>query len=824
MPRLYREAPLASIWEGSGNVMSLDVLRALTRSPRSLEVFLDEVRAGQRRRRPPGRARGRPQAAVQPTRPRSRAAPAASSKRWPCACRARCSCATPRRPSPTPSAPRAWPATAASSTARCPPAATSRRSSSALCPTSIAERYSFDFLSSFGAMRIRSIGCAAARGTSPRTVRDAGKPQPCRGLPLTVCDRARTSSSPASSASASVSASAGSSFCSSSSIIVTPILPQPMLGGSRTTAYLVAVAAVLSVLRLADPARARPRARRAAQRPAGRRHRPVGPRRDHAHRGVQRPRRRVPRGRGRPARHARRDRGVRARRRADHRLEDVLRTGRRRRRPTRDACARVADVAGDDQRARAPVQPRAGLPARRRAHRARRDLVAYRRSQPRHARDRPGRAGLRPRARRARSVVAGHRRRHGRLLVHPARLLPLPGRRRGGRAGRARHAYPEHHRRRHHGSRAGDDPCRARRCSTRTSSSSCATAGRGSPWSTPLATSSASWRPRGSTPRSPPGARRCRSSTCSRGHAGADRREAPLESLLGSEGLGRLGAMVAVDATACCRASSRWPRCAERSKSRPERESAPETVRAPERYRVLPAATPFPHVSRPQRAHASTRRLDHRGRPRRPARRARRRSEGRERGDHEQGPPRSLALGRRRRRDQRGDQRRRRLALARLRHGQGLGLPRRPGRDRSDVLGGARRGDAPRAHRRHLPPQREGRDGPARVRRRLDEAHRLRRRHHRPGAPARALRAADEAPRDGRALRGVVHDLAPAGRAGTLLRRDRARRAQRAHGGLHGEERDPRLRRRRPGLQADDQRADRDRRRHRAWPTARARR
>ncbi|HME02494.1 MAG TPA: acyl-CoA dehydrogenase family protein [Solirubrobacteraceae bacterium] len=44
MPRLYREAPLASIWEGSGNVMSLDVLRALRRSPRSLEVFLGEVR------------------------------------------------------------------------------------------------------------------------------------------------------------------------------------------------------------------------------------------------------------------------------------------------------------------------------------------------------------------------------------------------------------------------------------------------------------------------------------------------------------------------------------------------------------------------------------------------------------------------------------------------------------------------------------------------------------------------------------------------------------------------------------------------------------
>ncbi|HSZ69578.1 MAG TPA: acyl-CoA dehydrogenase family protein [Solirubrobacteraceae bacterium] len=43
MPRLYREAPLASIWEGSGNVMSLDVLRALARTPAALEVFLGEL-------------------------------------------------------------------------------------------------------------------------------------------------------------------------------------------------------------------------------------------------------------------------------------------------------------------------------------------------------------------------------------------------------------------------------------------------------------------------------------------------------------------------------------------------------------------------------------------------------------------------------------------------------------------------------------------------------------------------------------------------------------------------------------------------------------
>jgi putative acyl-CoA dehydrogenase len=49
MPRLYREAPLMSVWEGSGNVISLDVLRALSRSPESLGVFfaeLDQARGG----------------------------------------------------------------------------------------------------------------------------------------------------------------------------------------------------------------------------------------------------------------------------------------------------------------------------------------------------------------------------------------------------------------------------------------------------------------------------------------------------------------------------------------------------------------------------------------------------------------------------------------------------------------------------------------------------------------------------------------------------------------------------------------------------------
>jgi putative acyl-CoA dehydrogenase len=43
MPRIYREAPLNSIWEGSGNVNALDVLRALAREPETAEAFLAEL-------------------------------------------------------------------------------------------------------------------------------------------------------------------------------------------------------------------------------------------------------------------------------------------------------------------------------------------------------------------------------------------------------------------------------------------------------------------------------------------------------------------------------------------------------------------------------------------------------------------------------------------------------------------------------------------------------------------------------------------------------------------------------------------------------------
>jgi putative acyl-CoA dehydrogenase len=46
LPRTYREAPLMSIWEGSGNVQALDVLRAMRREPECVGAFLDELDAG----------------------------------------------------------------------------------------------------------------------------------------------------------------------------------------------------------------------------------------------------------------------------------------------------------------------------------------------------------------------------------------------------------------------------------------------------------------------------------------------------------------------------------------------------------------------------------------------------------------------------------------------------------------------------------------------------------------------------------------------------------------------------------------------------------
>jgi len=46
MPRLFRESPVNSIWEGSGNVQCLDMLRAMHRNPGSVETYVAEVKAG----------------------------------------------------------------------------------------------------------------------------------------------------------------------------------------------------------------------------------------------------------------------------------------------------------------------------------------------------------------------------------------------------------------------------------------------------------------------------------------------------------------------------------------------------------------------------------------------------------------------------------------------------------------------------------------------------------------------------------------------------------------------------------------------------------
>ena len=43
MPRLYREAPLNGIWEDSGNIICLDVLRSIQKQPASMELMLEEI-------------------------------------------------------------------------------------------------------------------------------------------------------------------------------------------------------------------------------------------------------------------------------------------------------------------------------------------------------------------------------------------------------------------------------------------------------------------------------------------------------------------------------------------------------------------------------------------------------------------------------------------------------------------------------------------------------------------------------------------------------------------------------------------------------------
>ena len=138
LPRLLRDAPLNGIWEGSGNVISLDVLRALAREPEGLPAFLAEcelARGGDARldahldALPAGLAElgGRRRSGSPGGRWRT--------SRWPS--RRRCSCGSRRPRWPTRSAPGGWVTRGAACTARSRAASTATRSPLAPWPCEV---------------------------------------------------------------------------------------------------------------------------------------------------------------------------------------------------------------------------------------------------------------------------------------------------------------------------------------------------------------------------------------------------------------------------------------------------------------------------------------------------------------------------------------------------------------------------------------------------------------------------------------------------------------------------------------------------------------
>ena len=128
MPRLYREAPLMSIWEGSGNVGALDALRAMATRPECIDVLFDELAktTGQDPRLDAHVDGLKPQLDdyEKPSSTGHARSPRTSAWR----CRARCWCGTGIRPWPKRSSPAGWPAGGAPRTEPCPRAWTWRRS------------------------------------------------------------------------------------------------------------------------------------------------------------------------------------------------------------------------------------------------------------------------------------------------------------------------------------------------------------------------------------------------------------------------------------------------------------------------------------------------------------------------------------------------------------------------------------------------------------------------------------------------------------------------------------------------------------------------
>ena len=117
MPRYYREAPVNAIWEGSGNVIALDILRTLQKEPGALEAYfaeLEPARGLHRRFRPEFRSACR----RRPRRACRRRVRGISRKRWRWRCKPRCCCVTARRRWRRRSASCGWAKAAASIMAR----------------------------------------------------------------------------------------------------------------------------------------------------------------------------------------------------------------------------------------------------------------------------------------------------------------------------------------------------------------------------------------------------------------------------------------------------------------------------------------------------------------------------------------------------------------------------------------------------------------------------------------------------------------------------------------------------------------------------------
>ena len=179
-------------------------------------------------------------------------------------------------------------------------------------------------------------------------------------------------------------------------------------------------------------------------------------------------------------------------------------------------------------------------------------------------------------------------------------------------------------------------------------------------------------------------------------------------------------------------------------------------------------------------SHRSQPRCDRRWRRGRRVARDARHDRGRAQdGVHHQGLPDAQPHRGGARRDQRGARQygRGRLALAHVRHGQGVGLAGRPGRDRIHVPPGDPGGHRTRTFRRAVLAHRNGADLPAPVRRPHDGVRRgragqprlRRRRPHRPRDHPHALPAVAEAQR--RVLRRVFRPRPDHGRGGRLPRR-----------------------------------------------------